>query len=149
MATQSLVLDPLVPELLLPVAVPQLLIWGAICVFAINPFIHYCVIILSRRLAGYRALSAAHQSEWNQSVIMTLVIPTILFPFFTKLTWECSGSLFARSNCYIPWCRHGGCFCRPALEKSSKQEKATLRMCRPIPLHNIMLFPETLPLNPQ
>ena len=143
------VLDPLVPEHALSLAAPRLLKWGAICLFAIAPFIHYCVIILSRRVAGYRALPAAHQSEWNQSVIMTLVIPTILFPFFTKLTWECSGSLHSRSNCYIPWSRDGRYFCRPTLEKSSKEERATLRMCYPISLHNIMLFPETLPLNPQ
>ena len=106
-----LTLDPEIPAHSLDNAAAWLLCWAAISVFIIIPAIHYFVVTMSRRLAGYRALPAGQQVDWNQSATMTLIMPTLLFVAFARAHWVCSGSVHSRANCYLPWTRSGACCC--------------------------------------
>ena len=102
-------LDPEIPANSLANATPWLLCWAAISLFIIMPVIHYFAIIISRRLAGYRALPTQRQVDWNQSVTMTIIIATLLAVGFTRAHWMCSGSIHSRANCFLPWTRGGVC----------------------------------------
>ena len=106
---KTMELDPEIPANSLANATPWLLCWAAISLFIIMPAVHYFAIIISRRLAGYRALPTQRQVDWNQSVTMTIIIATLLAVGFTRAHWICSGSIHSRANCFLPWTRGGVC----------------------------------------
>ena len=75
----------------------------------ILPAIHFLVIAASRQLAGYRALPKSVREDWNQSAMMTIIIPSIMFVFYTKAHLSCGETVHLRTAGFVPWVRAGQC----------------------------------------
>lgn len=86
------------------------LLWCAAISLVLVAAIHYFVIVVSRQLsAGYRGLPAQTKIDWNQSVTMTMIIPSLLFIGFTAAHFSCSGTVRLRISGFAPWSRGGAC----------------------------------------
>ena len=112
MDPNTLEIRPDVPAYSLAHAAPWLLQWAGICCFIIIPGIHYGGRAMSRRLAGYRTFQTARQVDWDQSVTMTLVVPTLLFAaYVTAFRSVWNANLYNRFEGFVPWTRES-VYCR-------------------------------------
>lgn len=111
MDPHSLQIRPDVPAYSFTNVAPWLLQWTGFCFFIILPGIHYGGRAMSRRLAAYRAFQTEHQVEWDQSLTMTLVVPTLLFSgYATAFCRVWSGNLNSRFEDFVPWTREAFLF---------------------------------------
>ena len=101
------VLDADSPMRTLAHSAPSLMVVSGVFLFVILPVINHGARALSRRLEGYRILPATRKDAWDQSVTMTMIVPTILFAGYAQCVYLCSGNTHSRFDGYVPFSRFG------------------------------------------